>query len=192
MKNSWEIMGNAVRIPVLVFLCILGLLAGCGRHSAETVEEFSSAQTEAESAASGESLRIGLVLTSRDDPENEAVQEAFQTLEENLGAEISVKTPDVSAKEADEARTLAYHTFVLCDVNPIEYQMLAVDELIAEDADIIAIHANHKEALESVLAAARKVGVRVIAFEEPVTDASFDIYTDTAEEAVDAIKETEE
>lgn len=68
-------------------------------------------------------------------------------------------------------RGLEYRTFALCDVDPIEYQMLAVNELVAEDVDVIAIHANHEEALESVLSAARSVGVRVIAFEQPVTDA---------------------
>ena len=101
---------------------------------------------EQENPDAGEQIsRIGLILTSRDDPENESVEAVFQELADRLGAELSVQTPDVSATEAAEARELAYHTFALCDVNPIEYQMLAVNELVAENVDVIAIHANHED-----------------------------------------------
>ena len=178
--------GNRERIALwLLAMCLLcGLLVGCGQSRVEAAEA-SVARTEPESteAESKASLEIGLILTSRDDPENESVEAVFQELADRLGAELRVKTPDVSAAEADEARKLAYHTFVLCDVDPIEYQMLAVNELVAENVDVIAIHANHEEALESVLSAARSIGIRVIAFEQPVTDASCDEYAKTAEQA---------
>lgn len=183
--------GNPERIALrLLAICLLcGLLGGCGQSRGDTVEA-SESRTEPESSAAEPkaSLEIGLILTSRDDPENESVEAVFQELADRLGAELRVKTPDVSAAEADEARKLDYHTFVLCDVDPIEYQMLAVNELVAENVDVIAIHANHEEALESVLSAARGVGIRVIAFEQPVTDASCDGYAETSEEAVAVIK----
>lgn len=163
-------------LPVLLGITLLaGLLSGCGQQV--------KAQAAAPAENGKETRRIGLILTSRDDPENEEVQTAFESLAKDLDAELTAKTPDVSAADADEARKLEYRTFTLCDVDPIEYQMLAVNELIAEDVDVIAIHANHTEALESVLSAARSVGVRVVAFEEQVTDASCDAYAETVEDA---------
>lgn len=178
--------GNRERIALrLLAMCLLcGLLGGCGQNRGEAAEA-SESRTESESSAAEPkaSMRIGLILTSRDDPENESVEAVFQELADRLGAELRVKTPDVSAAEADEARKLAYHTFVLCDVDPIEYQMLAVNELVAENVDVIAIHANHEEALESVLSAARGVGIRVIAFGQEVTEESCDEYVKTAEQA---------
>ena len=178
--------GNRERIALwLLAMCLLcGLLGGCGQSRVDTAEA-SVTRTEPESSAAEPkaSLEIGLILTSRDDPENESVEAVFQELADRLGAELRVKTPDVSAAEADEARKLAYHTFVLCDVDPIEYQMLAVNELVAENVDVIAIHANHEEALESLLSAARGVGIRMIAFGQEVTEESRDGYAKTAEQA---------
>ena len=189
--------GCSIRKQGMLLACALlgillcGPLSGCGQEKVAEAEasEKKSKAIEQENPDAGEQIsRIGLILTSRDDSENEQVQTDFENLAEALGAELHVKTPDVSAAEADEARGLEYRTFALCDVDPIEYQMLAVNELVAEDVDVIAIHANHEEALESVLSAARSVGVRVIAFEQPVTDAGCDGYAETSEEAVAVIK----
>ncbi len=171
-------------------LCIFSLLGGCQETKQEATKEESAEQTETETEATTEKqpLRIGLILSSKDDAENEATKELFQALASELGAELIVKTPDVTAEEAAGARELSYHSFVLCDVNPVEYQMLAVDDLVAEKADLIVIHANHREALEGVLAAARGIGIRVIAWEQELTEGSFDIYTETAEEAAEQIR----
>ena len=68
-------------------------------------------------------------------------------------------------------------------MDPIEYQMLAVNEFVAEGADVIAVHANHPEALEGVLAAARGVGVQICAWGCQLTEESCDVYVETAEEA---------
>lgn len=188
-QGAWRSPGEPRKwlTPGLLLILLCGLLSGCGQQQVKA-QAAAPASSSASAETTQETLRIGLILTSRDDPENEAVQTAFEALAEELGADLSVKTPDVSAAEAAEARGLEYRTFALCDVDPIEYQMLAVNELIAEDVDVIAIHANHTEALESVLSAARGVGVRVIAFEQPVTDASCDGYAETSEEAVAVIK----
>ena len=172
----------SIRMQGMLLACALlgillcGPLSGCGQ---EKVAESEASENkfeviEQENPDAGEQIaRIGLILTSRDDPENESVEAVFQELADRLGAELSVQTPDVSATEAAEARELAYHTFVLCDVN----------ELVAENVDVIAIHANHEEALESVLSAARGVGIRVIAFGQEVTEESCDEYVKTAEQA---------
>lgn len=175
-------------LPLALLLCGLWLLNSCGQAAQQGETETSEPVEAEKQAETDQSLRIGLILTSRDDPENESVQAAFESLASDQAAELTVKTPDVSASEAAEARSLEYRTFVLCDVDPIEYQMLAVNELIAEGVEVIAIHANHTEALESVLSAARSVGVRVVAFEQPVTEESCDIYAETVEEAVREIK----
>ena len=170
----------------LLGILLCGPLSGCGQEKVAEAEasEKKSEAIEQKNPDVGEQIsRIGLILTSRDDPENEQVQTDFENLAEALGAELHVKTPDVSAAEADEARGLEYRTFALCDVDPIEYQMLAVNELVAENVDVIAIHANHEEALESVLSAARGVGIRVIAFGQEVTEESCDGYAKTAEQA---------
>lgn len=137
-------------------LCFLLFIGGCGSAGEEKVQKVSDSETVLEEEKSKDSpLRIGLILSSRDDAENEELEEVFQSLASELGAELSVKTPDVTAAEAAKARKLSYHSFVLCDVNPIEYQMLAVNELVAENADYIVIHGNHGEALEGILASAR-------------------------------------
>lgn len=170
-------------------LCFLLLIGGCGSAGEEKVQEVSDSETVQEEEKSKDSpLRIGLILSSRDDAENEELEEVFQSLASELGAELSVKTPDVTAAEAAKARKLSYHSFVLCDVNPIEYQMLAVNELVAENADYIVIHGNHGEALEGILASARGVGIQVIALEQEMTEGSFDAYADTAEKAAEEIK----
>lgn len=172
-------------------LCFLLFIGGCGSAGEEKVQvqEVSDSETVLEEEKSKDSpLRIGLILSSRDDAENEELEEVFQSLASELGAELSVKTPDVTAAEAAKARKLSYHSFVLCDVNPIEYQMLAVNELVAENADYIVIHGNHGEALEGILASARGVGIQVIALEQEMTEGSFDAYADTAEKAAEEIK----
>lgn len=170
-------------------LCILLLLGGCDSGGEKKVQKESASEAESgEEKTENTVLRIGLILSSRDDTENEELEAAFQSLALELGAELSVKTPDVTATEAAEAREFSYHSFILCDVNPIEYQMLAVNELVAEDADYIVIHANHREALEGILTSARGVGIQVIALEQEMTEGSFDAYADTAEKAAEEIK----
>ena len=99
------------------------------------------------------------------------------------GVELLIYTPDVSAEDAEQAGDLETGTFASCDVDPIEYQMLAVNEFVAEGADVIAVHANHPEALEGVLAAARGVGVQICAWGCQLTEESCDVYVETAEEA---------
>ncbi len=170
-------------------LCLLLFIGGCGSAGEKKVREETASKTAQEEEKFEDiPLRIGLILSSRDDAENEELEAAFQSLASELGAELSIKTPDVTAAEAAEARKLSYHSFVLCDVNPIEYQMLEVNELVAEDADYIVIHANHREALEGILASARGVGIQVIALEQEMTEGSFDAYADTAEKAAEEIK----
>ena len=172
--------GKAVRAAG-VFLLTAVLLAGCGQPQAGATEETPDAVQRVQNETGP--LRMGLILTSRDDPENQETEAAFQSLAQELGAELLVETPDVTASDAGEARALEAGTFILCDVDAIEYQMLAVNELVAENVDVIAIHANHEEALESVLSAARGVGIRVIAFGQEVTEESCDEYAKTAEQA---------
>ena len=65
----------------------------------------------------------------------------------------------------------------------------AWNELVAEDVDVIALHPNHSEALESVLGAARGVGIQVCAWECPVTEESFDVYVEGAAEVPAAVQE---
>lgn len=127
---------------------------------------------------------LALILTSRDAGENSELIKNFREKALEEGAEFLVKIPDVTEEEAQKAR-LETGDFVLCDVNPIEYQMLLINELVAEDVDVIAIHPNHSEALEPVLAAARAVGIRICAFGQEVGEESCDVYT-TAEKAPEA------
>ena len=171
--------GKAVRAAG-VFLLTAVLLAGCGQPQAGVQ------RVQNETGP----LRMGLILTSRDDPENQETEAAFQSLAQELGAELLVETPDVTASDAGEARALEAGTFILCDVDAIEYQMLATDALVAEGVSVVAIHPNHAEALESVLSAARGVGIYVAAFADPVTDASADACVGTAVEAAELIKNT--
>lgn len=126
--------GCSIRKQGMLLACALlgillcGPLSGCGQEKVAEAEasEKKSEAIEQKNPDVGEQIsRIGLILTSRDDSENEQVQTDFENLAEALGAELHVKTPDVSAAEADEARGLEYRTFALCDVDPIEYQMLA-------------------------------------------------------------------
>ena len=179
--------GKAVRAAG-VFLLTAVLLAGCGQPQAGATEETPDAVQRVQNETGP--LRMGLILTSRDDPENQETEAAFQSLAQELGAELLVETPDVTASDAGEARALEAGTFIPCDVDAIEYQMLATDALVAEGVSVIAIHPNHAEALESVLSAARGVGIYVAAFADPVTDASADACVGTAVEAAELIKNT--
>ena len=63
------------------------------------------------------------------------------------------------------------------------------NQFAAENVDVIAIHANHSEALESVLTAARGIGIRICAWECEVQEGCFDTYVDTASEVPDAVLE---
>ena len=170
---------------VFLVLCVI-LIPGLTECMFQKDQEDEASMMRAEAA---EDIREGglvlaLILTSQDAEENEELIKSFQKVTADREVEFLVKIPDVTWEEAQEARQEAGN-FVLCDVNPIEYQMLLVNELVAEDVDVIAIHANHREALEPVLAAARSLGIRICAFEQEVSEGSCDIYT-TAEDAPDA------
>jgi ABC-type sugar transport system substrate-binding protein len=189
--NIW-VNRNTLRIAALLALALI--LGGCGKTDIN--KEYSvKEETEAENVRSGEAKTpaIGLILTSEDDEENEAVIAGFQEAAGAAGAELMVRIPDVTCEEAQEAVKLE-GSFVLCDVNPIEYQMLLINDLVMENVDVIAIHSNHREALEPVLSAARAVGIRVCAFGCDVGEKSCDIFADTEEapqKTVDLLREAE-
>lgn len=165
--------------------CLFGLLltfalaAGCGAKKEEELVPDESVKEK--------TPLIGLILTSTDAPENDALVADFETMAEEAGAELMVLYPDVTSIEAEEARAMT-GDFILYDVNPIEYQMLHVNELVEADADVIAIYANHPQRLESVLTAAKGVGIQVCAIEQEIGEESFDVYADL-DEAADAVKE---
>jgi ABC-type sugar transport system substrate-binding protein len=160
-------------IAAALLLLLVGMTAACGSKAAVQDEESGENKT-------GSQPVIGLILTSEDAPENEAVAEAFQKAAEKAGARLEVRMPEVTWAEARMAEALT-DDFVLCEVDPIEYQMLIVDELVAENVDVIAIHANHSEALTPVLQGARAVGIRVCAFGTEVEETACDSYSQTEE-----------
>lgn len=158
-----------------LLLCLFVLLSSACKRQ-ENGEETLMLRAENAEAVSEECPTVALVLTSRDGAENEELIKSFREKTEELGARLLVRLPDVSEAEALKARELT-GSFVLCEVNPIEYQMLFINELVAENVDVIAIHPNHSEALEPVLAAARGVGIRICAFGQEVGEESCDVYT---------------
>lgn len=167
----------------IFFLCMILMLSFIGCASKEREEE-DALMMRAENAKDMDTPVMALVLTSEDGEENEEIIESFRRKAQEIGAELLVRIPEVTEEEAKEARALKGE-FVLCEVDPIEYQMLFINELVAEDVDVIAIHANHGEALEPVLTAARNVGIRICAFEQEVSEESRDVYT-TALDAPEA------
>ena len=169
---------------LLLMVCFLEVSA-CGRQ--EGNEEALMMRAENAQTVSVEPQTLALVLTSRDGAGNEKLIEDFQKKTDEEGVELLVRIPDVSEEEALEAGKLT-GSFVLCEVDPIEYQMLLINELVAEDVDVIAIHPNHSEALEPVLTGARAVGIRICAFGQEVGEESCDAYV-TAEEAPEATLE---
>lgn len=162
-------------------MLLLGLSA-CDRR--DNHEETLMMRAENAEAVSEEHPTLALVLASRDRVKNEDLIKSFQEKAEEQGIELLVRLPDVSEEEALKARELT-GSFVLCEVNPIEYQMLFINELVAEDVDVIAIDTNHSEALDPVLTAARALGIRICAFGQEVGEESCDVYT-TANEAPEA------
>lgn len=161
------------------------MLSACGKGEKE--EEALLMRAENAEDVDEEAPTLALVLTSRDGAENDELIGSFREMAQEQGAELLIRLPDVSEEDALEARELT-GSFVLCEVDPIEYQMLLINELVAEDVDVIAIYPNHSEALEPVLAAARSVGIRVCAFGQQVGEESCDVYT-TVEEASGAAAE---
>lgn len=159
---------------LLAVFCLLLVLAGCGKMQGQ--------QEAGEDAKALEPPLIGLILTSRDHPENDKVTGEFEKVAQEEGAKFRLCVPDVSWEEAQEASAYAGET-AICEVNPLEYQMLLVNDLVAEGADVIAIHANHEDELEPVLSAARAVGVKVCAFGQEVNENCRDVYAQTEEAA---------
>jgi len=166
MRSQWK--------QILLVLFLLFALAGCGTR--EELPEEAGTDTQSKTP------EIGLILSSEDDPENEAVMEAFEKAAAEAGAKLQLRIPEVSHTEAAEAVKLS-EGYELCEVDPLEYQMLFVNELVAEDVDVIAIHANHRDGLEPVLSAARALGIRVCAFGLEVNEESCDLYAETEDAA---------
>lgn len=164
--------------------CLSAGLAGCaGTAEVRNAQEAMKAELTAET----KTPVLGVILTSRDSEENEGVTADFAEMAEEEGMKLLIYTPDVSAEDAEWAEGLEPGTFASCDVDPIEYQMLAVNEFVAEDVDVIAVHANHREALEGVLAAARGVGIPVCAWDCELTERCCDVYVENAEDAPAAV-----
>ena len=176
MKNFFLVN---IKIGFLFFTVFFSVLSACKRQ--ESGEETLMMRAENAEAVSEDCPTLALVLASRDGAENEALIKSFREKAEEQGAELLVRIPDVSKEEALEAGTLTGN-FVLCEADPIEYQMLLINELVAADVDVIAIEPNHSQALKPVLAAARAVGIRICAFGKETGEDSCDIFT-TAEEA---------
>lgn len=171
-------------LPLLLFP-ILTTLTAC--KSQDQNQDQAALMLRAENAQTieEESPILALVLTSRDAKENQELIDRFQETAKEQGARLLVRLPDVSEEEALKAMGLT-EPFTLCEVDPIEYQMLLINELVAENADVIAIHPNHKEALDPILTAARAVGIRICAFGQEVGEESRDIYTTPEEAAAQA------
>lgn len=168
------------KIRSLFLVLAFFTLGACGRQ--EEQEDVLMMRAETAEGAGEDEPALALILTSKDSEENSQLVKDFREKADEQGVRLLVKIPDVTEEEAQEARRETGN-FVLCDVNPIEYQMLFVNELVAEDVDVIAIHANHSEALEPVLTAARSLGIRICAFEQKVGEESCDVYTTAADAA---------
>ena len=182
------------------FLCILllSLLSGCssqvsggdGSLRDGVIDGADSEESSVgDSVSEGAAKTIGLILTSQDADENEEVISAFEELAAGLGFETLIYIPDVTASEAEAALDMETGTFQSCDVNPIEYQMLGVDEMVAADADAFIIRPNHAEALDGVLGAARSVGICVITYGVETSEGTADFYTDTLDAALEYLEE---
>ena len=169
----------------MVLSLILLALGGCIGGGPGTEKKDDGELMQEEPILREKEPVIGLILTSEDADENEEIISGFREEAKAAGARLEVRIPPVSREDAREAAKLT-GSFVLCQVDPIEYQMLFVNELVAEDVDVIAIWANHSEALESVLAAARSVGIRICAFGQEVGEESRDFYAETEEAAAKA------
>lgn len=172
----------------LLSLLVLLLVQGCGADI--TMEEQAKEElfAQEETATEEKAPVVALVLSSMDSPEEEVLTEAFTQEACDAGAVLEIRKPEVTEEEAVRARAVT-GDFVLCEVDPIEYQMLIINDLVARDVGVIAIHANHPEALEPVLSAARAVGIRICAFEQSVTENSCDVYVEKSEEAAKAAME---
>lgn len=171
-------------------LASLLFLAGAGCGSAQLSQESTENTMKAElMAETEEGFTVGLLLNSRDAQENEEIVADMEAMAEENGIRLIVYTPDVSAEEAKEAGALPAGSFASCDVNPVEYQMWGINEFVAEGAEVIALHANHSDALESVLTAARAVGIRICAWDQEVSEGSCDVYVESLEDVPEAVLE---
>ena len=158
------------------------ILGGCGTQTVETDPEAVQEHT-----MEAKTPKIGLILASQDDPQNEALILQFEELSEELGAELRVCIPEVTCEEAKEARALD-NDFILCDVDPVEYQMLFMNELVEDGVDVVAICANHPQGLEPVLTAARGIGIRICAIGWEVGEESCDAQT-SVDDAAECVQE---
>ncbi len=199
-----RINGLKIRLILGAGLAVLatGLMGCSGSGRAQNTEADSlEAEADGQEAEAGEtagqtdipeeteSPAIGLILFSRDGEENESVIADMSEMAETNGLELLIYTPDVSEKEAQEAGDMETGTFLIRDVDPVEYQMMGVNWLVSENADVIAVHASHREALEGVLSAARGVGIQICAWGQELTEGSFDLYVENGSEVPEAVLE---
>ena len=118
-----------MRKKFLALALVLLVLGGCTR--VKTGEKDTGQAVDTEAAPQSEEPVIGLILTSEDAGENEEIISRFREEAEAAGARLEVRIPEVAEKDAREAAALTEHC-VLCQVDPIEFQMLFVNELVAE------------------------------------------------------------
>jgi len=123
---------NRKRRRVLWYLILLLALAGCGQGEHMRIED----QPGEQEAGQRKPPLVGLILSSRDAEENEELIQQFEAVAKDMGAQLLVRIPEVSDKDAEEARG-QQNSFVLCEVDPIEYQMLYVNEMVAVIEEIL-------------------------------------------------------
>lgn len=202
-KFCREIKGHRIQLILAAGLTVLvtACLAGCAGSGKAQTAEADSLEADGLEAETGEidgqtdfpeetgSPVIGLILFSRDGEENESVIADMSEMAETNGLELLIYTPDVSEEEAEAAGGMETGTFIIRDVDPIEYQMMGVNWLVSENADVIAVHASHRETLEGVLSAARGVGIQICAWGQELTEGSFDLYVENGSVVPEAVLE---
>lgn len=164
---------------ITIVLCITllsTLLIGCDNSSKDTNADETSGDTvqeqdtgdaddteddaEGDDSANGiEGKKIAIVVKSAGNPFNTRQASGFKEVVEAAGATCIIKEPEKASAE---------------------HQIAMINELVAQQVDVIAIAGNDPDALQPALQAAMNAGIQVLSFDSSVNASSRVVHVNQA------------
>lgn len=152
---------------------VVGTLVGCGTEepgkSAETAQEAPAAETAeeeapaaeeaAEEAASGEAFKVGITLQSLENSYWAGVFAEVETLLKDKGWD---------------------YTILACNDSSAT-QIQQIENFITNEVDLIMVHPSDPNAIEDYLKAARDAGIKVMCWDDKMTNTDVNWVLDNAE-----------
>lgn len=136
-----------------VLILLLAVITGCGTE--KTVSEGDEKES-----GGNDKKRFAIIYKNTGNPYGEKQMEGYKNAIEELGHEAILRAPDQPTAEA---------------------QIQIIEELIAQNVDVIAVVANDPDALEPALKRAMDRGIKVISLDSGVNAASRMVHINQAD-----------